>query len=266
MWRRFGEDLLAGKKGWLLLVGVTLLWQAALWIFSSESNAGMMTLLAWAPLALAPIWAVVSAGTMLHRRVLAQESALQPSGAWKVLFMQLVAVCVQTVAFAGLVALGALLVFRLTLGVPNLLDILPIPDVSWVTDLLIKGSVLGFLFIPALAAATQTAYLFSRLVEGYRTALGVWVFVVLVWGGFRLLPLLTTALGWLPDIPFQELFAVGPAYEFRTVYLDTAPFGALLLIAIGLIAASGPLLHHVETTQDLSLSEYEATSLRRAQS
>lgn len=264
MWRRFGEELVSNGNGWLILVGVSLLWQAALWLFASESNAGMMTILAWAPLALAPPWSVASACMMLHRRVLSEERTPKPSVAWKVLFRQVVAVVLQTLAFAGIVALGAFLVFRLTLGVPNLLDILPIPDVGWVVDLLAKGAALGFAFIPALVAATQTAYLFSRLVDGYRTALGVWVFVILAWGAFRLLPPLATALAWLPDIPFQELFAVGPAYEFRTVYLESAPFGALLVIACALIAAAGPLLHHVEATRDMSLSEYEVRSLRRA--
>lgn len=264
MWRQFGEDLVFNRKGWLILVGVSLLWQAALWLFATDANAGMMTLLAWIPLVLAPVWSVLSAGMILHRRVLSDETTPKPSVGWKVLLLQVAAVSLQTLAFAGVAALGALLVFRLTLGVPNLLDILPIPDVGWVTDLLVKGAVLGFLFIPALAAATQTAYLFSRLVDGYRTALGVWVFVIVVWGSFRLLPLLTTALAWLPDIPFEELFAVGPAFEFRTVYLDSAPFGAVVLIALGLIAATGPLLHHVESTRDLSLSDIEARSLRRA--
>jgi len=264
MWRRFGQDLVLGRKGWLILVGVSLMWQAVLWVLASENNAGMMTLLAWVPVALAPLWAMASAGMMLHRRVQSEERAPKTTAAWNVLVMQVVAVCLQTVAFGAVVALGAWLVFRLTLGVPNLLDILPIPDVGWVTGMLVKGALLGFTFVPALVAATQTAYLFSRMVDGYRAALGVWVFVILVWGTFRILPALATALFWLPDIPFDELFAVGPAYEFRTVYLDSAPFAALLLIAVALIAAAGPLLHHVEATRDMSLAEYEARTLRRA--
>jgi len=263
MLRGFLDDLLSNRKGWLILAGVSLLWQAVLCVVASDATGGMMTLLAWAPLALVPLWAMWTTGAMIHRRVSSDRAASSPSG-WPVLLLQLAAAAIQSIALALVVIGGAWFVFLMTLGVPDLLDILPIPDVGWLTGFVFKGIFLAFLVVPLLCALTQTAYLIGRLVDGYRAALGVWAFVVVAWGSMRILPLLGDALAWLPDIPFQEVFEVGPVFEFRTVYVDTGPFGALVALAIVLAAATGPLLKHVESTRDLSLAEYEAQSLRRA--
>src|SRR5690606_31761250 len=133
------------------------------------------------------------------------------------------------------------------LGVPDLLDMLPIPDVGWMVDFLGKGLAMSLVLIPALAAATQVAYLFARMVEGYRAAMGAWIFVMLSWAALRIVPPLTGLFRWLPDIAFRELYSVAPAWEFRSVLVDPGPIAAFLVFTLGLAAAAGPLLHHIES-------------------
>lgn len=230
--------LLTDWRWFVGMCALSLLWQGALALRLGGLTPGAVALGAWLPLVLAPIWAVFSSIRVMQASLGEEGQLDQGAHAWRVVLSSLGITLLQVLAFSLLVGLGALLLFRISLGVPGLLDLLPIPSPMWFAGLLLRGYGIVLLFVLVLAALSQFAYVFSRLVDSFRGILGAWVFILAAWIGMRAVPLLADWLAWLPDFTFDEFYAVGDVYEFRTVLIESSPVAALALFFVALVGAS----------------------------
>lgn len=232
------NPLLMDWRWFVAMCALAFLWQGVLALRLGALTPGAVALSAWLPLALTPVWAVFSS-IRLMRFSLGEEGQLDRGArAWRIVLSSLGITLLQVLAYSLLVGLGALLLFRRSLGIPGLLDLLPIPSPMWFGGLLLRGYGIILLFVLVLAALSQFAYVFSRLVESFRGLLGAWVFLLAGWIGMRIVPILADWLAWLPDFSFDEFYAVGDVYEFRTVLIESSPIAALGLFFVALLAAS----------------------------
>src|SRR5690606_5183597 len=114
--------------GWRLFLGMVLcsyLWQLALAARGGALAPQGAVLLAWAPLALAPLWAVWSS-VRLTQEAVNRGQARRQSGvtAWVHVLGRLLLTTAQILLFTLLVGLGALWLFHARVGVAGLVDIL----------------------------------------------------------------------------------------------------------------------------------------------
>ena len=229
---------------WKVLAGVILLayvWQALLGLNVWRLTPGGAALSAWLPLFLAPALAVWSSARLMQASYGAEG---RPAGAWawRLVVGNLAVTLVQLLVFSLLVALGALLVFRGRLGVAGLIELLPIPSPVWFAGLLWRGYLMLLGLALILAALTQLAFIFSRLVDSFRWALAAWVFVLGAWIGLRVVPVVGEWLQFLPDFAIDEFYAIGDVFEFRTVLVGSGSFIASILFLAAVVAASAYLL------------------------
>ncbi len=236
LWRR----LVVGNGR--LIVVLTLLayvWHALLFVLGGRIAPGGLVILALAPLLIAPLDAMWTS-VRLMRRTRERHVSLQGGAfaAWRLVIRDLVGVVVRVLVFSALVLVGVVLLFRASLGPAGLVDLLPIPALDWIFGFVARVYAVGLLFTLLAAANSQFSYLFSRLGEQYRWLMGAWVFVIVTWIGLRVIPIFADILGGLPDFVFDEVYAVGDVYEFRTIMVDSGPFWAVLLFTIALTVAS----------------------------
>lgn len=249
------NGLLGKGRHFILLTILAYVWHLVLLALGSRLAPGGMVFLALLPLLLAPLWAMW-ASVGLVRRTSKRHSSFRGGAfsAWRLLVGNLGAVLVQVLVYSVLVTVGALLLFRSALGVAGLVDLLPIPSVDWILGFLVRAYAAGLLFTLVAAAISQFAYLFSRLGERYRWLMGIWVSILATWIGMRLVPLFAQWFRGLPDFVFDEIYAVGDVFEFRTVLVDSGPFAGVVLFLVAVTVASAYMLASAPVQGDSPLA------------
>ena len=252
------ERVVSYPKVYFGALAATIVWHFILLIAASRWNAGMTVALALVPALFLVVWAVVSPIGLLRRRRPGDPEPSAPSG--RVILVQFGSTTVQLAVFAGIWLLGGLWVFLQGVGVPNLLDLLPIPIIDWFVWVVVRGVLIAMVALTLLSAIVQCAYLISRLSEGWRPFLLVWSGLMLTWSALRALPILSGWLSWLPELAFQEFVAVGDGFELRTVYYESGPYAAAFLL-VGLLLFASAWLHRIAANPELP-PDAEATEVK----
>lgn len=255
------ERLLSGPKAYLGALGATIAWHLALLAGSSWWSPGAIVLLALLPALFLVVWAAASPVAYFRRAGVGElEEALERDAAkGNPVLLHFGSTVVQLVIFTAVWLAGALWVFGRGVGVPNLLDLLPIPVLDWFVWMIVRVVLNALVALALLAAVIQCAYLTSRLSDGGRPFLLVWSGLMLAWGAIRALPHLTDWLAWLPELSFQEFVTVGDGFELRTVYYESSPYAAALVVLVVLLVASSWLYRVVTGTVSLAPAPEPAT-------
>lgn len=167
-----------------------------------------------------------------------------------VVFVHLGTTAAQLAVFAAVWFIGARWVFLYGVGVPNLLDLLPIPVIDWFIWIVVRVVFIAWIVLILLAAIAQCSYVVSLLSKGRRSFLWLWSGLMLAWGAIRILPPLADGLAWLPPFRFQEFVAVGDGFELQTTYYESGPYAAALLLT-GLFALATARVYRVVTSPSL---------------
>lgn len=237
---RWTERLFPYPKVYLGALGATIVWHLALLVGASRWNPGAIVVLSLIPAAFLVIWAVLSPIGLWLRTGLGDPETVPLRKS--LVLSHLGATVVQLILFAAVWLLGGLWVFRAGVGVPNLLDYLPIPVIDWFAWIVVRAVLISLVALTLLAAVTQCAFLISRLSEGWRTFLFIWGGLMLTWGSLRALPGLAEWLAWLPKLSIQEFVSVGDGFELRTSYYESGPYAAAFILVALLLFASRWLL------------------------
>lgn len=227
--------LMVYPKVYLGALALMLVWHLFLLFSASGANAGRIAVLAALPGLFLIAWAVVSPIGLL-RRALHDDSPA--SGGFRLLLAHFGSTALQLLVFAAVLLFGGLLVVLRGVGVPNLLDLLPIPVIDWFVWLVVRGIAVSLVATALLAAIAQCAYAVSRLTERYGRFLLLWSGLMLTWGVLRALPLLGGWFSWLPHLSFEEFVSVGDGFELQRSYYESGPFAAALILAVALVAAA----------------------------
>src|SRR5690606_25591852 len=168
-------------------------------------------------------------------------------GGVKLVLAHLGATALQLALFAAVWLLGARWVFLQGVGVPTLLDLLPIPIIDWLVWTVVRACIVACIGLTLLAAIAQCSYLVGLLTDGRRLFLWLWSGLMLAWATIRFLPQLADWLAWLPYFRFQEFVAVGDGFEIQTIYYESGPYAAALLL-VGIIVFASVYLYQVVTS------------------
>lgn len=233
---RWTGRLIVYPKVYLGALLATLVWHLFLFFGAAGSNAGRIAVLAAAPAAFLAVWAVAAPIGLLRKAL--QDDAQAGSG-WRILLAHLGSVTLQLVGFSAVLVLSGLWVVLHGIGVPKLLDLLPIPVIDWFVWMVLRGLGVGLVVMALVAAVAQCAYAVSRLTERFHRFLLLWSGLMLAWAVLRALPRLSEWLGWLPHISFEEFVLVGDGFELQRAYYESAPFAAALILAALLAVLAG---------------------------
>ena len=118
-------------------LAATIVWHFALLVGASRWNPGAIVVLALVPAAFLVVWAVVIPDRLLLRTGLGDPERC--SARKKPRPSQFGSTIVQLVLFAAVWLLGGLWVFLAGVGVPNLLDLLPIPVIDWFVWIVVRA-------------------------------------------------------------------------------------------------------------------------------
>lgn len=243
---RWAKGFLPRPKAYFGALAATIAWHLALLAASSWWSPGTIVVLALVPAAFLVVWAAISPVASLRRSGLDDAGGIPAQD--NPVLRHMGTTVLQLVVFAAVWLLGGLWVFRTGVGVPDLLDLLPIPVLDWFIWVIVRGVLIALVALTLLAAIIQCAYLISRLSEGARSFLLGWSGLMLAWGILRALPLLSDWLSWLPELSFREFVSVGDGFELRTVYYESGPYAAAFVLVILLVVASRWLYQVVTTT------------------
>jgi len=233
---RWPGRLFIYPKVYLGALLATLVWHLVLYFGASGWGAGRITVLAALPAAFMLLWAVLAPIGLLKTALEGDDAA---SGSYRVLLVHFGSTALQIVAFAAVLLLGGLWVVLRGVGVPTLLDLLPIPVIDWFVWLVVRGLGISLVAVVLLAAVAQCAYTVSKLAERFRGFLFLWSGAMLSWAVLRALPRLSDWLSWLPRISFEEFVAVGDGFELQRSYYESGPYAAALILALLLVALAG---------------------------
>lgn len=247
-WRLFKEDVVPSGRIMFMVVAAILLWQTLLAVGIFNLSPGMVAALSWAPIAALPIWAVGSTIYLIKRENLKASSDEKPLPGWQLALAKISATMVQLLALSCIVALGAVILFYLFLGIPSLLDSLPVPATDWLFGFGLMGYAAIFLVSAVAAAVTQCAYLSSRMADFFRRLLFAWLSIMLLWGVVRMTSIGATWLSWLPGFTYLELNSIGSGFQFRPNSIESGPYIFLSILAIGFVVASGYLIELLRRT------------------
>lgn len=242
---RWTERVLAYPRVYLGALAATIATHLILLFVAPRWNAGIVLVLAAAPSLFLVVWAVLSP-TGLLRRDLGGHSAARFGGV-KLVLAHLGATALQLALFAAVWLLGARWVFLQGVGVPTLLDLLPIPIIDWFVWIVVRVVIVAWVGLTLLAAIAQCSYLVGLLTDGRRLFLWLWSGLMLAWATIRFLPQLADWLAWLPYFRFQEFVAVGDGFEIQTIYYESGPYAAALLL-VGIIVFASVYLYQVVTS------------------
>src|SRR5690606_4012475 len=161
---RWTERVLAYPRVYLGALAATIATHLILLFLAPRWNAGIVLVLAAAPSLFLVVWAVLSPIGLLRRDY--EEFSATRSGGVKLVLAHLGATALQLIVFSAVWLLGARWVFLQGVGVPTLLDLLPIPIIDWFVWIVVRVVIVAWIALTLVAAIAQCSYLVGLLTDG----------------------------------------------------------------------------------------------------
>ena len=251
-WQLLSKEVRSSKLVLLLSVSAIIALDVFLATRTAKWQEELVAGLAWMPLALLHFYALFSGTMSFSQEWRGNHMHLVlslPVRGWQILsaktlstFCETVAITLVTMGGASLLGLGPVATLLRNTGVaPNAVP------AGLAYKLVILATALLWFSVVAVIIAVQFSYIAGRMFQRSGGLVMVWTFLLSLWGLFRLMSVVTPALRWLPDLPFQVWSNVNGLISLRTVHLDSAPFMVAALWMLALFAAGSWLLErHVE--------------------
>ena len=151
---------------------------------------------------------------------------------------KLAALLTGVIGYSLLIGAGGWLLFARTglLAAMRQSDIMALVPFEWLTKMALLGYVSLVAGLGMMGLIAQFAYVFSRLFARFQGLAMAWSWFLIVWmmGWFG--DIGGRLLAWMPDFKVRVLHVFGGVPEFRVVTIESGPFWALALFAVGLFA------------------------------
>lgn len=234
------RDLMPSRRISTLLLIFTLCWYAILYFSLSRSDSLSTILWACLPIAIVPVIAILSGISITRKHMPAILNPSDPNHipGWQLILSNLIIIAIRMIAYSLFVIILAAWIINRSAAVPSILDLLPIPAMDWFIGVLLLAfcGLLGVSIIGALIV--KTGFIFSRFSARSQLPLTVWLTVMIIWTGLRLIPFVSGWLFWLPYAHVTDVTAVGNVFTFFTSYFDSGPYGATIIYLLALVYGS----------------------------
>ena len=243
-WQQYKKELLGHRGEFLLIAGALVLWTLFLLsrvgIWSPVSIVAVYTF----PAGFLPLWTLWTSVHLYRHEWRENTSYLMlslPARGWTIASAKLAVLLTGVLGFSLLMAAGGWLLTARAGLFTRLREIgfFSAVPMEWVIKMVLLGFAGMIASLTVMGLLAQFAFVFSRLFSRFQGLAMVWTWVLSVWLMGRFGDIGGRLLAWLPDFHLRILHPAEGFPEFHVVTIESGPFWALALCALGLFA----LLH-----------------------